>query len=86
MQNVLWAEGVLARRYFAPGCHRMEPYRSLEGGAPRHLPVTERLADEVLCLPTGTATDGAAIATICALIRSAVLQAAAVTAAARPQA
>ena len=25
---VLQAEGVLARRYFHPGCHRAEPYRS----------------------------------------------------------
>ena len=27
--RVLHAENVLARRYFWPGCHRMEPYRSL---------------------------------------------------------
>ena len=26
--KVLHAERVLARRYFWPGCHRMEPYRS----------------------------------------------------------
>ena len=50
---VLWAENVLARRYFAPGCHRMEPYAS-EGPHPT-LPVTERLCDDVLVLPTGTA-------------------------------
>jgi dTDP-4-amino-4,6-dideoxygalactose transaminase len=25
LQRVLWAENVLARRYFYPGCHRMEP-------------------------------------------------------------
>src|SRR5262249_37678708 len=28
LQDVLWAENVLARRYFYPGCHRSEPYRS----------------------------------------------------------
>ena len=27
--QVLIAENVLARRYFYPGCHRMEPYRSV---------------------------------------------------------
>lgn len=26
--KTLWAENILARRYFYPGCHRMEPYRS----------------------------------------------------------
>ena len=28
LQEVLWAENVLARRYFFPGCHRMEPYHA----------------------------------------------------------
>ena len=28
IQSILWAENVLARRYFYPGCHNMEPYRS----------------------------------------------------------
>ena len=40
---VLWAENVLARRYFYPGCHRMEPYRSLYPDAGVALPETERL-------------------------------------------
>jgi dTDP-4-amino-4,6-dideoxygalactose transaminase len=50
---VLLAENVLARRYFHPGCHRMEPYRSDAKTAARSLPVTERLAQSVLALPTG---------------------------------
>ena len=29
LQRLLWAENVVARRYFYPGCHRMEPYRSM---------------------------------------------------------
>ena len=29
IQKILLAENILARRYFYPGCHRMEPYRSL---------------------------------------------------------
>ncbi len=52
---VLEAENVLARRYFFPGTHRMEPYRSHQPTAGLVLPVTERLADRVLTLPTGTA-------------------------------
>ena len=26
--SMLWAENILARRYFYPGCHQMEPYRT----------------------------------------------------------
>ena len=26
--DLLSAENIMARRYFYPGCHRMEPYRS----------------------------------------------------------
>jgi dTDP-4-amino-4,6-dideoxygalactose transaminase len=54
---VLSAENVLARRYFHPGCHRMEPYRSDVTMAARSLPVTERLADSVFALPTGLQLD-----------------------------
>jgi dTDP-4-amino-4,6-dideoxygalactose transaminase len=68
LQEILWAEQVLARRYFYPGCHRMEPYRSqLNPGC--ELPVTELLSDRVLVLPTGTATSVEDIAAICQIIR-----------------
>lgn len=66
--EVLWAEGVRARRYFYPGCHRMEPYRSQPGAAQVALPVTERLAETVLALPTGTSVSCADVAHICKLI------------------
>jgi dTDP-4-amino-4,6-dideoxygalactose transaminase len=52
---VLHAENVLARRYFWPGCHRMEPYRGLAAAAPWRLPATEQVAGRVMVLPTGTA-------------------------------
>jgi dTDP-4-amino-4,6-dideoxygalactose transaminase len=48
-------ENVMARRYFFPGCHRMEPYRSDPRYADVRLPVTERTASRVMVLPTGTA-------------------------------
>jgi dTDP-4-amino-4,6-dideoxygalactose transaminase len=54
LHAVLWAENVLARRYFFPGCHRMEPYRSLFPDVAQRLPQTERLVRRVLALPTGT--------------------------------
>lgn len=70
--EVLWAENILARRYFSPGCHNMEPYRSLMPDAARLLPETERLAERVLVLPTGTSVNREDIKTICAIIRAAV--------------
>ena len=70
--RLLWAEGVMARRYFYPGCHRMEPYRSLFPHARLLLPVTEQVASMVMSLPTGTAVNGDAITAICGIIRTAV--------------
>src|SRR5215213_10184890 len=55
--QVLWAENVHARRYFYPGCHRMEPYRSYYPHAGLLLPETEALCQRTLLLPTGTAID-----------------------------
>lgn len=65
---VLEAENVAARRYFYPGCHRMEPYRTLFPDVGRRLPVTEALLERVLVLPTGTATNGDTVDTVCELI------------------
>jgi dTDP-4-amino-4,6-dideoxygalactose transaminase len=73
--DVLHAENVLARRYFYPGCHNMEPYRSLDPHAGRRLPVTEQVASRVLVLPTGTSVDERAIRTIAAILRTACEQA-----------
>jgi len=70
--NLLHAERVIARRYFYPGCHRMEPYRSLQPHAGLLLPATERLARRVMALPTGTGVDSAAIVRLCHLLRSAI--------------
>lgn len=75
---VLSAENVLARRYFFPGCHRMDAYRSsIEGAAPS-LPVTEHLAERVLALPTGLQLDDASVLRVAAIVRTAVENAPAV--------
>ena len=70
--EILHAENVLARRYFYPGCHRMEPYRSYFPHAGLLLPETEKLVKRVLSLPTGTAVSVNDIATICLIIRLSV--------------
>jgi dTDP-4-amino-4,6-dideoxygalactose transaminase len=67
--RVLQAENVLARKYFWPGCHRMEPYRSYFPNAALLLPETERVAARVMVLPTGTAVAAAQIRRICGIIR-----------------
>lgn len=74
IMKVLWAENVIARRYFYPGCHRMEPYRSYFPHAGLMLPETEKLSNRVLLLPTGTAVGVKEICTICGIIRFAVQQ------------
>jgi dTDP-4-amino-4,6-dideoxygalactose transaminase len=69
LQQVLIAENVIARRYFYPGCHRAEPYKSLSQFRDLPLPVTDALCQRVLCLPTGTAVSQAVIFDVCGLIR-----------------
>ena len=69
LDDILWAENILSRRYFYPGCHRMEPYRTRYPQASLWLPETERLANKVLCLPTGTAMGSTEIKGICQLIQ-----------------
>jgi dTDP-4-amino-4,6-dideoxygalactose transaminase len=69
---LLHAENVLARRYFFPGCHRMEPYRSLFPHAGLLLPETERLARCILSLPNGSSVGGVDVEAICSLIRFAI--------------
>jgi dTDP-4-amino-4,6-dideoxygalactose transaminase len=81
---VLHAENVLARKYFWPGCHRMEPYRSLQPNAALLLPETERLAPRIIVLPTGQAMTVEMVRTICEIIRSALTQPQAVRAALAP--
>jgi dTDP-4-amino-4,6-dideoxygalactose transaminase len=78
--QVLTAENVLARRYFFPGCHRMEPYQSYFPHASLTLPVTEKICRRVMVLPNGTSVDEEAIALICRIIRAAASEPGAVRA------
>lgn len=70
--QVLEAENVLARRYFYPGCHRMEPYRSYQPHPGLLLPETERLVQRVITLPAGMAIMPEDIKKICQILRFAV--------------
>jgi dTDP-4-amino-4,6-dideoxygalactose transaminase len=76
--RVLHAENVLARRYFHPGCHRMEPYRSSPPPGGWHLPQTERVVARVLSLPTGASVGAADIEAICGIVRTVAVAAPAI--------
>ncbi len=67
--NILEAENVLARRYFYPGAHRMEPYRSYFPHAGLLLPNTERIVERVMTLPTGAGVNAQDIEEIARIIR-----------------
>jgi dTDP-4-amino-4,6-dideoxygalactose transaminase len=67
--SVLNAENVIARRYFYPGCHRMEPYCSDSSYTRQPLPETEKLIERILTLPTGISIGPDEIAGICQIIR-----------------
>ncbi|MCZ1017739.1 dTDP-4-dehydro-6-deoxyglucose aminotransferase [Streptomyces noursei] len=64
--DVLRSENVVCQRYFSPGCHEMEPYRSER---PVTLPHTERLAQKVLALPTGPTVSREDIRRVCDIVR-----------------
>jgi len=67
--KVLVDNNIIARKYFYPGCHRMEPYKSYFPNAGLLLPETERMVTRTLVLPTGSSIDEEIIEKICGLIR-----------------
>lgn len=69
IMEILHAENIIARRYFYPGCHRMEPYKSYFPNAGILLPVTEKITERILLLPTGTAITSKDIDKICSIIK-----------------
>jgi dTDP-4-amino-4,6-dideoxygalactose transaminase len=69
LYKALRVENILARRYFYPGCHQMEPYRTIYPDASAALRNTEEFSSRVLALPTGTQVSVALIETVCDVIR-----------------
>ncbi len=69
LNEILWAENVMSRRYFYPGCHKMEPYCSNSKYSSCRLPETEKIANRLLSLPTGTNMDKSKIKKLCNLIK-----------------
>ena len=67
--EALHAENVLARKYFWPGCHNMEPYRSYYPNAGLVLPNTKRVAERVVVLPSGSTISEDDIRAIVAVLK-----------------
>jgi dTDP-4-amino-4,6-dideoxygalactose transaminase len=67
--EIMHAENILARRYFYPGCHQMEPYRSFFPHARLMLPESECLSKKVMSLPTGNTVSQKEIKDICHIVR-----------------
>jgi len=67
--RALQAENILARRYFWPGCHNMQPYCKLYPEAGLRLPNTKKAADRVVVLPTGNQMDEEKIRFIVRLLK-----------------
>ncbi len=67
-----WLQGhqVLARDYFAPGCHRVEPFASALTHDPG-LPHTEELSDRLITFPTGIHVGDSDVRRVVALVRQA---------------
>lgn len=68
--TALHAENILARKYFWPGCHMMQPYRDLFPHARLVLPYTKQVAERVIVLPAGSSITTEKIQIICAIIKS----------------
>jgi len=69
--EALHAENIIARKYFWPGCHGMEPYKSLFPDAYLTLSETERVSANVIVLLTGQQIQDSDLKRICGIIRSA---------------
>jgi dTDP-4-amino-4,6-dideoxygalactose transaminase len=69
IHDILWMENVLVRRYFYPGCHKMEPYKSLYAKNISQLTITDKILSQILCLPTGSCIEEIDIIKICKIIK-----------------
>lgn len=59
---------IFGRRYFYPLISRFNPYRNLPSANPMNLPVAEKVAEQVLCLPMYSELDESDVLRICQII------------------
>lgn len=70
--EALHAENILARKYFWPGCHNMEPYHTLDPRAGLALEKTNLIAERVVVLPTGSSMTKEMVKVVSAVVRTLV--------------
>jgi dTDP-4-amino-4,6-dideoxygalactose transaminase len=63
---------IFGRKYFYPLISQFPTYRGLESSQPGKMPVSEKIANEVLCLPIFSDMDIEAVDEICSIIKSIV--------------
>lgn len=68
LMQSLHAQGIMVRRYFYPGCHKMEPYTTQHPGLLHNLPNTDALCEKVMALPTGTGITEEEVEQVCSAI------------------
>ena len=59
---------VVTRKYFNPLCSHFPSYKALPSSRPENLPVAERVADSILCLPIYGTLDAERVKQICTII------------------
>jgi dTDP-4-amino-4,6-dideoxygalactose transaminase len=72
LMQILLSKNIRARRYFYPGCHQSEPYKTLYPEQLKTLSNTDFLCDQVLALPTGQTVSVSDISIICQIIQQAL--------------
>ena len=70
LMHHLHAQQIMVRRYFFPGCHHMEPYKSLYPRLSNQLPMTDALCQKVMILPNGTGVSSDDVDWVCDAIEA----------------
>ena len=60
---------IFGRRYFYPLITKFSPYKSMESARPENLPVAERVASQVICLPLYPELKEKYLSLICSLLK-----------------
>ena len=70
LMHKLHDQKIMVRRYFYPGCHKMEPYQSLYPRLSNQLPMTDALCQKVMILPNGTGVSSDDVDWVCDAIQA----------------
>jgi dTDP-4-amino-4,6-dideoxygalactose transaminase len=70
LMKILHSENIIARRYFYPGCHNMEPYKSDIIYSSSSLVRTIKVSNRILLLPAGNEIDEVKIKKVCNIIKN----------------